>query len=753
MQTVERPATSVTAARPEPVEGPPAGVHPAEYLAVLARHRWLALGAFLAVIVPALLWTLLQTPIYQATTRVMLGDETSPVPVIGQRAESQKSAEDGKAYLETQYELLQSRALAKRVIHDLKLAENQAYLAPVPLPFSWRAIAARFSAPAASPASTRADDPALQEASASVTAAPEPPAWIVDRFLSDLIVSPLVDSRLVDVMYESPDPVLAARIANAVARQFIEQDLESRFLATQDAAKWLDARLQEQRDKVSESDQRLQQYKERQDALSVEDRQNIVVQRLGDLNSAVTRAKTERIQREQTWNQLAAAQGNRQALESAPPIIQNTFLLSLKTEIAELQRQKAQLTERYGERHPEMQRVNNALANAQTRFDVELDKVVSAVKADYDTALAQERSLSGALEQQKNEALSLNRKNLEYGTLEREAISNRQVYEAVLQQTKQTGLASEFKQSNIRVVDRAETPAIPARPDKVRSAVLSVLAATLLALGLVFGREFLDRHIKTPDDLRVGLKLACLGMLTKIEDPAVAAQAILDRPGVPAGFSEAFRGIRNGVWLGTPVTKGGSLLVTSSASQDGKSIVALNLAASMAAAGDRVLLIDADMRRPRQHTVLGKPREPGLSGVLAGRTPLAGAIVETDVAKLSFLAAGPQPPNPTELLDRNRFRLLLDSLGAAFDWVIVDSAPVMAVADAEVMARDVSGVVFVARAGQTRRDVAQEAVRRLRTARATLVGGILNGVDLKGQTAYYSRYYNPDYEKYYVARD
>jgi polysaccharide biosynthesis transport protein len=242
-------------------------------------------------------------------------------------------------------------------------------------------------------------------------------------------------------------------------------------------------------------------------------------------------------------------------------------------------------------------------------------------------------------------------------------------------------------------------------------------------------------------------------MVPAIGDAGLASHAVLDQPNVPPGFSEAFRRVRGNVWLGVPSARTGVLLVTSAAPREGKTLVAANLAAAMAASGERVLLVDADMRRPRQHEVLSVSREPGLSSVLAGRAPLASAILATALDRLSLLPAGPQPPNPTELLDRNRFRLLLDSLDGQFDWVVIDSAPVLAVADAAVIARDVSGVVFVACADQTRRDAAQEAVQQLRATSANLIGAVLNRVDLARQAGYYSRYYRRDYEKYYVRQE
>src|SRR3954454_3707009 len=246
-------------------------------------------------------------------------------------------------------------------------------------------------------------------------------------------------------------------MANAHAKAYIQQSLEMRFSASKEASDWLGGQLAEQRKKVEESEAALQRYKETHDAVAVEDRQNIVVQRLADLNAAATKAKTGRIEREAQYSQLKSLQGT-PAVDTFPAVLANDYIQKLKSDIGDLQRQQAQLADKYGERHPELMKIRSAIESTQAKYDTEVSKVIQSVKAEYDAALAQERSLVGALEGQKSEALGLNRKGIEYSVLSREAESNRQVYEALLQRTKETGISGELKTSNIRVVDSAELP-------------------------------------------------------------------------------------------------------------------------------------------------------------------------------------------------------------------------------------------------------------------------------------------------------
>jgi capsular exopolysaccharide synthesis family protein len=727
-------------AEPDAVAGE--GRHPLDYLAILRRHLWLALAGFLAVALPAAAWTLLQVPVYRAQTRLLLGEPSTPLPTLARQGEPTRS-DTTRTDLQTQYELLASRALASRVVRRLNLGSNQLFLAPVPSPFSLIRFREVLSGPPP-PSSVPPSSPAAPEAGAG-----EAPPGSIDRLLAGLIVAPLIDSRLVDVKYESRDPALAAQVANAIAQEFIEQDLQLQSQSTEQSAAWLNARLAEQRARVEQSEQALQRFKEQQDALSVEDRQNIVVGSLTDINAAVTRAKTERLAKEQIWNQVNAVRGDREALLTTPAIQQSPLVQSLRTEVAGLQRERAQLGERFGPKHPEMVRITTALENARGRLDAEVDKAVATVRAEYMTALAQERSLSSALDRQKGEALSLNRKDLAYGALEREAISNRQVYEALQQQAKQATLASELRQSSVRIVDAAAVPGRPVRPDTTRGLAFGLLGAALFGVGLAFAREFLDRRIKSPTDLHTHLKLPCLGLVPALnhDRPTIP---LLDAADVPAGFSEAIRKVRSSLWIGLPGGPPCTVLVAGTAPRDGKSLLAANLAMALAATGERVLLIDGDLRRPALHATFGLEQQPGLSMVLAGRAQPADAVSATKVAQLSLLPAGPLPPNPSELLGRGRFGTLLEILKPSFEWIIVDTPPVLAVTDAVVMAPAANAVIFVASADATRCDAAAEAVDQLRASGAVVLGGVLNRVALTRNASYYSRYYRKDYERYYV---
>jgi capsular exopolysaccharide synthesis family protein len=570
----------------------------------------------------------------------------------------------------------------------------------------------------------------------------------IDAFLAQLSVSPIRNSRLVDAKFRSSDAAFATKAANALAKNYIEQNLEYKFSASREATGWLEERLAEQRKQVEAAEAKLQQYREQNDAISLEDRENIVVQKLTDLNAAVTKAKTERIQKEAMYRQLTAIQGT-PALDTFPAILGNQYIQQQKAELASLQRQQAQMADKLGDRHPEMIRVQSAIEAGQAKLQTEIAKVVAAVRTDFQAALAHEQSLSGVLNQQKGEALAMNRKAIDYGVLDRDVQSSKQIYETLLQRAKETGISGELKTSNIRIVDQAERPRSAVKPQKALNLALGLFGGTIFACGLAFFFEYIDSRIKSPDEIKAYLGLPSIGMVPALGKNWNGKEPLINN-GVPPNFAEAFRAIRTNILFSSPDEGSRTLVVTSTGPGEGKTTVSCNLAIGFAMAGQRVLLIDADMRRPRVHEAFGHDEEPGLSNVLVGNAKASQAVRKTTVAGLWVLNAGRIPPNPAELVGSKRFKNFLQSLGEHFDWIVIDSPPVMAVTDAVITANNASGVVFVVGSEMTSRHVAKQAIEQLANSNARLIGAILNRVDLEKHSYYYSQYYRREYAAYYT---
>jgi polysaccharide biosynthesis transport protein len=408
------------------------------------------------------------------------------------------------------------------------------------------------------------------------------------------------------------------------------------------------------------------------------------------------------------------------------------------------------MSEKLGTKHPDLLKITSAIELAQTKLQTEFAKVAQAMRNEYQASVAQEQALMAALDNQKGAALAMNQNAIEFGVLQREVESNRQIYDSLLQRAKETGVSGELRSSNIRIVDQAEVPSEAISPRKGLNLGLAALCGLLAALGFVFFFEYLDSRIKTPDEITAHLGVTFVGLLPAIAQAGskTAAEPLINS-GVPPEFTEAFRVVRTNVLFSSTDQGSRSLLVTSTCPGEGKSLVASNLAMSLGQIGQRVLLIDADMRKPRVHDIFDIPQEPGLSNLLVGNAKTSEALRKAGSSGLWLLPAGRIPPNAVELLGSQRFNDFLRSLTANFDWVVIDSPPVMAVADAAVVAHSASDVLFVVGAEMTARQAAQRAIERLQQARARLLGAVLNRVDLNRHAYFYSQYYRREYTTYY----
>jgi succinoglycan biosynthesis transport protein ExoP len=728
---------------PQPQGGAAAGGEPhlLDYVRVLYKRRWIAGTAFTVVMLLVTVYTFTVTPIYQASSKLLIESDNPNIVSFKEVINEEQAKAD---YYTTQYNILQSRTLARRTLAALKLWDYEEFAAS-----KKPGIVATLSGGVMSLLGRKPQGAAAEAAipDAGETAAQ---SKAIDAFLKNLTVSPVRNSRIVDIKFESKSPDVASNVVNALAKGYIDQNLEFKFLSSKEASDWLGDRLGEQRKQVEAAESKLQQYREQNDAISMKDRENIVVQKLSDLNTAVTQAKTERFQKEALYNQLQSLRGNSAALDTYPAIIGNTFIQNQKSELLQLQSQYTQLAEKLGDKHPDIIKIKSAISLGQAKLDAEIGKVVQSVKNEYQAALFKENSLNAALNQQKNEALTMNRKAIDYGVLDRDVQSTKQMYDSLMQRAKETGVSTELRTSNIRVVDAAERPRKPASPQKALNLLLGTLGGLMLGVGLGFFFEYLDSHLKTPDELQVHLGMPSLGMLPAIATKELGGLYPLLGGRVTAGFTEAFRAVRTNIIFSSADEGTRTLVVTSTGPGEGKTTFAVNLAVSLAQTGQRVLVIDGDMRKPKVHTALGITQEPGLSNVMVGTGKAADAVRKSKTPGLWILPAGKIPPNPAELLGSQRCNDLMTSLKQHFDWIIVDSPPVMAVIDAAVIAHRATGVVFLVGADMTSRHAAKAAIAQLANAQAKFVGAVLNRVELEKHHYYYSQYYKKEYGQYYA---
>ena len=707
-------------------------VHLLDRLAVVFKHLRLIAAVFAVVVAIAMLESYSATPLYKASARIVIQDERSTA--IGTLNSTDPAYwQDPEPYFNTQYRILQSRGLARRIVRTLPPppATQPGTLARVvSLP---RQLLGRLR-----PAPAKSEVPARDESAAESAA--------IGAFLGGLEIVPVKGTRLVEIVYTSPDPEFAALAANTVAKEYVQQNLDSKLLNTNNTLDWLKGELEKQRGKVEAAERAMANYQEGHNAMSLDDRQNIVIARLNSLNEAVTRAKTTRLQKESLHRQLGGLTADSPGIDAFPVIAQNITIQDLKQQIGQLSADKARLLQRYREGHPEVQKINSQIESAGARLRGETGRILAGIGNDYRAAVAEEQSLSASLEEQKRQAIDLNRKNINYSILQREAEGERHVYNALLQQEKELRVVSNSRANNVQLMDAAEVPGGPYTPNHGRDWLMAIVLGLALGVAFAYTIEYLDDTVKIPDDVTRRLKLPLLGLV-----PAVSGgkTPVLTGP-VPHDFGESFRSLRTSLVFTNGTDGKRMIAVTSTQPLEGKTTTACNLAVALALGGSRVMLIDADMRRPNLHRTLGLQNEIGLSHVLTGQARVREAVQRTSEPNLYAMTAGRTPPNPSELLSSVRMQRLIASLQAGpFDWVIIDTPPVLAVTDAVIVAPYVSGLVFVVGAEMTRRAHAERAIETIQSGKPNIIGAVLNRVDLNRNKYYYSRYYGYHYKSYY----
>ncbi len=685
-----------------------------DYLRIFVKRRWTILAVLVTVVSLAALKTFTATPIYQATVQLLI--ERHPPRVL--ETQTQPSYDYyGEEFYQTQYKLLESRALAKKVADKLKLKSRLPY------------------------AKMFADLPA----DVDQTTKQRLEESLVDAVAGGIEVEPVRTSRLVNVSYSSPDPKFAAEVANTLGQAFIEQSLDLRFAASQEAAQWLKRKLAEARKKLEESEAKMNQYKRQHNIVAVEDKESITAQKLEQLNRELVTAQTKRMEVETRFREVNAGHPIAQVLEN--PLIQ-----TLKAEEAKLITEHSELSKKFGEGHPRMIQLNQELSATRGKINAEMGMVKQTIKNEYNMAKSQEENLKKALEQQKNVTQDQSDVGIEYRVLLRDVETNRALYENMLKSLKTTTATENVPATNIRIVYPALVPEVPVSPRKIRTLTLAAALGLFFGIGLALLLETLDTTIKTPEEVEKWLEIPNLALIPHIDTaahPGEAPELVVFHGHQPLA-SEAYRVLRTSILFSSPGQTPRLLLVTSTLPTEGKTLTTANLATAMAQAEGDVLLIDADLRRPTLHQLLGVPREPGLSNFLVGKTDEL-PVVATLVPHLFLIPSGAIPPNPSELLGSERMQELLNRAQERFALTILDSPPLVSVTDAAILSTQVAGVLLVIKAEHVPQKAARDAKNHLVELHAHLLGTVLNDVPLQKESYYYRHYRH--YSSYYADMD
>lgn len=712
---------------------------------VLLRYKMIVLGAFVSCTVLALIYAFTATPLYTASTQIKISTYQPILPATDVESMLMQKSKEAD-YLETQIKELKSASLADQVLsNNPNFLEN---LSPQKSGF-WKSL---FGA------ASKKEVPQHVDVISGYKHSPSH----IKKYLSVIDLSPIRRTSLVQIDAITPDPILSAKIANAHATNYIEWGKINRIKEQSEGLKFLRSQSEELKEKVADLERERAEYAETHSIVALNKDENITVQKMAELDSLLTRSTDGRIEAEKLYEEA-----NR-ALSDQSAAFDDSSTQTARTKLAELESEYSNLATKFTPTYPKMRQLAAQIKEIKSSISTQRRQIVLGLKAKALAAKEKENLLKEELEKQKSTAFELSKSQVQYNILNRELDSSRELLQNVLKQIKEMSLAVQSNSSNVSIVDAATVPESSSYPKKRLILMIGVIGGICLGLGLAFLLDYLDNSIRSPDDLLAHVNMPSLGVVPsflldergnfdqfrrssrlpsiKSSNPDTVPVLFIQNPRSVA--AEAYRAIRTSVLLSRASEPPKTILVSSAQSSEGKTTTAANLAATLAGSGSRVVLIDADLRRPSLGKHFGvQSTRPGLVEVLTGQKLLAEVMMREIAPRISVITAGQIPPNPAELLGSIDMAELIDKLSTTFDYVIVDSPPVLPVTDSVILSRYVDGVVLVVKGSSTPRRIVREASARLRRVGANILGAILNDVDVKsGEYYYYHRYYRSDYK-------
>jgi len=737
--------------------------HLRDRLRVLYKYRWLAATCVASALGAALLVTLLTTRLYTASTRLEVARESA---IQLRLADNVLRVDDGDrnpngttSFLATQVAALRSRDLGERVIRTQRLAENEAFLHPGPE----RRSLLSLTGPVLNLLRPRGWD------TGAVAARPDAgrdgrvqvDPTLLDRYMSWLTVQDVRGTSLVELRFTTPSPTLSAFLAAAHTQAYMEANEEAQRSTDVTAKDFLGRQLRESEEQVRRAEAALTRFATEHPDVAVDQEQKVVAQRIGEISTLLTKAEGQRILLQSRYEFLTRPQADPLAYLLDRPGIEK-----LRLAVLDLRARRAAWADRLGPNHPQIIELRQQEAEVEAQLRAEVQQETAAIRNRYDAAVLREQELREKIAHEENAAVALREVGARYAILRGDTERARDLHESLRKQQVETAVNSELTASNIRVVERAEVPSRPSTPNVPFNLAVGLALGCVGAVGAAFACEYFDSSVKSGEEVEGLLQLPTLATIPNF---ALArrsmARRALPAPPTPNGTAvpgreadlvvlheprspaaEAFRSLRTAVLFSFPDAPPKVILVTSAGASEGKTVSCLNLATSLAESGSKVVVLDVDLRRPACHRAFGLQNNVGLSNFLTGQFDLAGVMTSIGKAGLTFVPAGPTPPNPAELIGSARMRSALDDLRCRFDFVLLDAPPVLPVTDAVVLGREAEGVVLVVKGHDTPRELVRRARDHLQQAGARMLGVVVNNVDLSwGDVYFYRQYFNGYY--------
>jgi len=741
-----------------------------DYWRVVWKRRWTVAAFALIVIAVAAFRTFTVTPTYTAKGTLLIEKEPN-ILTFEEIFQIETFRDD---YYQTQYKLLQSRALAERAVEELKLSEK---------------IAAERK-PKKGKAAIDPKEPAFRRS-------------VIDSFLGRIEVKPVRMTRLVEVTFKDSNSEFAADAVNALFDSFIDMNVEAKYAATEQATEFLTGQIASLRAEIESKEKELQIYGAEKNIIALSDKETTIIDKLGDLNRALTEAQIDRVKKEAYYNEIRNV-----SPDYFPETLTNPLIQRLREDYVRLSREYMKKSETFRPDYPEMQRLKTELESARNLLEAEAKNLIKAAYSDYQAALNKEKSLEGVFNKQKQEAFQLNSNAIAYNSLRIELENKKNMHESLLRRQSETGVAARLRglrTANMRVVDRAQVPLSPSSPRTKVNLILALVVGLFGGVGLAFLFEYLDNSVKTSEDVERFGRLPSLGVIPefsmggfrkgygygygygyghgrkkkergwkkKIKEPldlkialkngksqksdagagseAAASEKEAEPPirsieliaahAPKSSFTESYRLIRTALLLSSANPEMKAIVVSSPLPSEGKSATIGNLAVTIAQAEKRVLVVDSDLRKPRQHRIFGVKNLDGLTNYLTVGVELKDLIKSTRVPNLFLINSGPVPPNPTELLGSEKMGKLVKELRQYFQYILFDSAPLLVVTDALALAPHTDGLILVVWGGKTPRESLRKAREQLDLMKIKPLGVIINRLNIRDHSYYYKDHY------------
>lgn len=703
---------------------------------VVRKRRWTAICAAFAVFAVVAIWTFRQKPSYEARGLLEIAPESPSIVTVQELFQIENTDSD---YLETQYKILESDSLAREVIRALKLDQREEFNSRE----GGTSFASIFRRRAKGSEAFPVDGAHEQR--------------VLEAFENHLSVEPIQRSRLVRVVFDSQDPQLAAKVVNVLAQRYMEDELRMHWYAARKASAWLEGQLNDTKSKLEKSENDLQEYATANGLLYLQRAdgamENIVDQRLRELQDELTQAQADRYQKEALFR-LGEA-GDYGAL---PGVFDNKVTQDLTNRLADLEQQRAALAPLFKADYPKVKEIESQIESTERLLQEQRQEAERHIADEYFAAIHREDLVGKAFSTEQKNANEVAQKAVQYNILKREADTDRQLYEGLLENLKAAGVSSALSASSVRVVDAAVPPVSPAKPRVALNLGLGLVLGLVSGAGLALAQERVDDTLKSADEVEKRLRMSVLGIIP-LESSGRGRKGLRSRLGgalrqsgateLMAGarhggsfaridadspdlwqLRESFRALRTSVLLRGAGRPPRSLAFTSAEVSEGKTTICCNLAISLASLGKRVLVIDADIRKSRVHDFFDLSGPAGLVNYLAGEAEWKNVVQMSNVKGLDCLTCGPKAPNPGELLSSERMETLIQDAMNDYSFVLVDSPPLLGLGDGRMVATVVEGTVLVVRGGATSRERAYRAQACAANVGARVIGAVLNGVDL-----------------------